>query len=163
MPTNLFQRVVFTFFTVAISVVFFVFYNQALQQGAMTNRVFWGSGRELLMEFPLAFACQFFIAGPLSMKLASRIVSPSVDHPRLIVLTITFMTIALMCPLMSFVSTVLYKGFGPELFAQWFQAMFFNFPLAVFSQFFFIGPFVRLIFRGLFRKTSLPAGLFSGL
>lgn len=163
MPNNLFQKIVFTCLTVAMSVVVFVLYNQALLHGSMSNEVFRSSGLDILMEFPIAFACQMLIAGPLSMVLARRIVTPSVDHPRIIVLTITFMTIAIMCPLMSLLSTALHRGVTPELGAQWLQAMFLNFPVAVFAQFFFVGPFVRMLFRGMFKKPSLPAGLSTGL
>lgn len=158
MPQTLFQKVFFTLLTVLVSVCVFVVYNLAVAAGGLTNQIFLSSWPEILIEFPVAFVLQFFVCGPLSLKLAFRVVDPRTDRPRHVVLAITFMTIALMCPAMSLASTVLHHGFGPELVAQGLQAMALNFPLAVFSQFFFIGPFVRLTFRTLFRvRPAQPA------
>jgi len=148
--------VVFAALTVLFSVVLFVIYNLALGAGALTNATFGQAGPEILREFPIALALQLLVAGPLSRRLAFRVVDPKAAPARLVGLTITFMTIALMAPMMSLASTLLYRGPSLELASQWLQALALNFPLAVFSQFFFVGPLVRWIFRALFRQHPAP-------
>lgn len=159
MPRTLFQRILFTLATVTFSVVVFVLYNIAIASGGMRNAVFQAAWSEILLEFPFAFLGQFLVAGPLSARLAFRVVDPRVDHPRLVVLAITFMTIPLMCPYMSLVSVVLHRGFTGELASQWLQAVAFNLPLAFFAQFLLIGPVVRFAFRRAWRIPSPPPGL----
>lgn len=69
------------------------------------------------------------------------------------------MTIPIMCPYMSFVSVLHYKGLTVELISFWLKAIVFNFPLAFFSQFFVIGPFVRFVFRSIYKLPSSRPGL----
>jgi hypothetical protein len=52
-----------------------------------------------------------------------------------------------MCPAMSFAATILYDGIGSQFVANWLRKIVFNFPFAFFTQFFFIGPAVRAVFR----------------
>lgn len=158
MPRTPFQRVLFTLMTVSFSVIVFVLYNVAIAAGGMRNAVFLDAWKEIVLEFPFAFLGQLLIAGPLSLKLAFRVVDPRVDSPRLVVLAITFMTIPIMCPYMSLVSIALHRGITTEIVAQWLQAMAFNLPLAFFSQFLLIGPTVRLAFRKAYRLPSVPPG-----
>lgn len=62
-----------------------------------------------------------------------------------------------MCPAMSFVAAWLYypyyDGFNIiTLLANWIKLVCYNFPFAFFSQLFFIQPFIRKLFKLLFRK-----------
>lgn len=57
-----------------------------------------------------------------------------------------------MCPMMTFVATILYNGITIEFLAQWMEKIVFNFPFAFFTQLFFIQPFVRFIFGVIFKK-----------
>ncbi|WP_278286233.1 DUF2798 domain-containing protein [Clostridium perfringens] len=57
-----------------------------------------------------------------------------------------------MCPMMSFVSALLFKGFNSELIANWLQNIVINFPFAFFTQLFLIQPFVRFVFRNVFKN-----------
>jgi hypothetical protein len=159
MPKTRFQAFLFTLMTVSFSVLAFVVYNRAIHAGGMRNSVFASIGDDLAFEFPVAFLAQFFAAGPLSRRLAWRVVDPRVDSPRIVVLAITFMTIPLMCPFMSLVSVMHHTGIDAELGARWLQAIPFNFPLAFFSQFLVIGPLVRFLFRSLYRIPSPAPGL----
>ena len=75
-------------------------------------------------------------------------------------------TVGIMCPLMSFLATILYNGiievgiFGRDLtnfiinFIPYFlQKVVLNFPFALLSQLFFIQPLTRVIFRSIFKKS----------
>jgi hypothetical protein len=161
MPTTKFQKVVFAFLSVIITVHLFVFYNLAIEMGGMSNQVFIASRKVVAIEFVFAFLLQIFVAGPLSLKLAFSLVNPREEKPYVITTAIICATVSLMCPMMSLVATILYNGITVEFLAQWMQKLVFNFPFAFFSQLFFIQPLVRFLFGVIFKKhlkeTSQPA------
>jgi len=150
MPQTGFQKLFFMALTVLISVMAFTTYNVALSLGGMSNRVFLLALREVPLEFVLAFVLEGALVYRLAERLALRVVDPGSDRPIVVILAITAMTICLMCPGMSFLATILYDGFNAEFLANWLHKMVFNFPFAFFAEIFFIGPFVRLVFRSLF-------------
>jgi hypothetical protein len=140
--------------SVAITVHVFVFYNLAIAMGGMSNRVFAASRGIVGKEFVCAFLLEIFVAGPLSTRIAFSMVNPREDKPYIVTTAIICATVGLMCPMMSFVATILYDGFSVEFFAHWMQKMSLNFPLAFFSQLFFIQPLVRFLFGAIFGKGS---------
>lgn len=155
MPKTKFQKLIFTFLTVIITVHLFVFYNVAIEKGSMSNQVFFDSLKLVPIEFIFAFFLQTFFGGPISMNLAFKIVNPQKDNPFIVKTVIICCTIIFMCPAMSFVSTILYNGLNCEFFAHWAQNIVFNFPFAFFTQIFFIQPIVRKLFKTIF-KQNLP-------
>ena len=100
---------------------------------------------------PIAFLLEFFLVEKLVMYFSFRIVNPS-DKPILVILTISTITVILMCPLMSMIATLLFKNPGSELVALWLETTVLNFPMALFFQIVVAGPLVRTIFRGIFKK-----------
>lgn len=152
MPTTKLQKVVFALLTVAITVHLFVFYNLAIAMGGMSNQVFIASRGVVAIEFVFAFLLEILVAGPLSEKLAFRVVNPRENKPFVVTTAIICATVGLMCPMMSFVATILYDGITAEFLAQWMQKIVFNFPFAFFTQLFFIQPFVRFLFGVIFKK-----------
>ena len=81
MPKTKFERIIFAFLSVVITVTLFVFYNISLEHGGMSNSVFKDSLNVFFIEFVFAFFLQIFIAGPLSMKITFRMVNPKEDKP----------------------------------------------------------------------------------
>lgn len=152
MPATKFQRIVFAFLTVSITVHLFVFYNLAISMKGMSNQVFIASRGVIPLEFIFAFLLEIFLVGPLAEKLAFRVVNPREDKPYIVTTAVIFATVGLMCPMMSFIATILYDGITAEFLAQWMQKIVFNLPFAVFTQLMFIQPFVRFLFRAIFRK-----------
>ena len=150
MPTTKFQKIIFAFLSVIISVHCFVFYNIAIEMGGMSNSVFLATKNVILIEFVFAFALEILIAEPLSLKIAFKKVNPVKDKPYVVTTAIICVTICLMCPMMSFVATVLYNGINAEFFANWMQKLVFNFPFAFFVELFFVQPIVRTVFNYLF-------------
>ena len=66
-------------------------------------------------------------------------------------------TVGLMCPAMSLIAAFLYYPYanGFDIFtllANWLKLVCFNFPFALLTQLFFIQPFVRTVFRFVFRS-----------
>lgn len=154
MPKNLFQEIIFTLMMVAVMVYAMVVYNISLDRGGLTNEVFLMAFGELLIMGIAAFILEMFIAGPLAKKLAFCFVDPEKDRSILVILAISAMTVCLMCPMMSLLATLLFKGIDTQVISKWLQTTAMNFPMALCWQIFFAGPLVRKIFRTLFRGKT---------
>ena len=140
MPRNQFQRMVFAFITVLITVHAYVFYSlyvlngSAFIQGASALGVHTSSvieainilggvpvfGRPLpiwaivLIEFALAYLLECTVGSPLSFKLACRKFDPRQTHPVIFESVIINATVGIMCPAMSFLATFLYFPYSWE-------------------------------------------------
>ncbi len=178
MPRNRFQRMVFAFITVVITVHAYVFYSLYVINGNMFLQLTGESSviaainkmggvsvfgtpvpiwAVVLIEFAFAFTLENLIGSPLSFKLACKNFDPKTTHPVLFEATIICATVAIMCPVMSFIATFIYYNYQVgfniwTLLANWLKLVCFNFPFAFFTQLFFIQPAVRTIFKLLFAK-----------
>jgi hypothetical protein len=178
MPRNQFQRMVFAFLTVVITVHAYVFYSLYVINGKTLMEINNASGvieainnqggvymfgrylpiwAVILIEFCFAYLLEIIMGSPLSFKLASKVFDPTKNHPMLFETAIICATVGLMCPAMSFLAAWFYypyyAGFNfITLLANWLKLVCFNFPFAYFSQLFFIQPFVRTLFKLLFKK-----------
>lgn len=151
MPKNKFQDVVFTIIMATVMVYGMVVYNVALNTGGVTNATFLIALHELPIMVPIAFVLEFFIVSKLAGALAFRVVKPT-DRPAAITAAISICICCIMCPIMSLVATILFKE-NPS-FGTWVQTWGMNFPMALLYQLFYCGPFVRLIFRTIFREKK---------
>lgn len=150
MPKTKLQDVIFTIMMVIVMVYAMVVYNIAIDKGGVKNEVFVLAFGELILMGIVGFILEMLVAGPLAKRLAFRLMEPVEDKMIFIILAISSITVCLMCPMMSFVATVLFKGFNSQLIANWVQTTALNFPMALCWQIFFAGPFVRLLFRHMF-------------
>ncbi len=178
MPRNQFQRMVFAFLTVLVTVHAYVFFSLYVVNGEtlmnmtgadsvihainsqggvyMCGRMFpiWVV---ILVEFCFAYVLECVMGSPCSFKLAKNVFNPAKNHHMIFETAIICATVGLMCPTMSLIAAWLYypyyNGFNLwTLLANWLKLMCFNFPFAFFSQLFFIQPFVRTVFKFLFKK-----------
>jgi hypothetical protein len=178
MPQNQFQRMVFAFLTVIITVHGYVFYSLYVINGATLMEITGQSsviaainanggvymfGRYLpiwlviVIEFCFAYLLENLVGSPLSFKLACRVFDPRKNHPMIFESAIICATVGIMCPAMSFLAAWFYypyyAGFNIfTLLANWLKLVCYNLPFAYFSQLFFIQPCVRVIFKALFAK-----------
>ena len=152
MPKTKFQNVIFTIIMALVMVYAMICYNISLNTGGMKNEVFLLAFHELIIMWPLAFVLEIFVVERLAQKLAFRIVTPGKDKPIFITLAISSFIVCLMCPMMSLAATILFKNAGSEFVAVWIQTTALTCPMAFFWQIFFAGPFVRLVFRTMFKK-----------
>ena len=129
MPKTKFQNVVFTLMMSFLMVYAMICYNISMNIGGMTNQVFLMAFHEMIIMWPAAFILEFFLVDHLAHKLAFCMVTPQ-DRPIVITLAISIMIIAIMCPIMSFIATLLFKNAGKEFVAVWLQTTFLNFPVA---------------------------------
>ncbi len=155
MPKNTFQEVVFTILMVFVMVYAMICYNIALNTGGMTNSVFAAAFHELIIMGPIAFILDFFIVGKIAKAKAFKIVDIKKDNPFHLVLAISFVSVILMCPLMSLAATILFKNAGNQIIAVWLQTTALNFPMALCWQIFFAGPAVRFIFGHIFKEKKV--------
>ena len=180
MPTNQFQRMVFAFLTVIVTVHAYVFYSLYVVNGNTLMEVTGESsvikainaqggimlcGRMvpiwavILIEFVLAFLLESVMGSPCSFKLACKVFDPKSTHPVMFECAIICATVGLMCPAMSFIAAWLYypyyMGFNlATLLANWLKLVCYNFPFAFFTQLFFIQPLIRTVFKAIFRKNN---------
>lgn len=152
MPKSKVQSVLFTIVMAFVMVYALVCYNIALDKGGMSNEIFLIAFHEIVIMLPVAFVLEFFVVEKSATKLAFRIVTPQ-DRPIFITLAISSMIVCIMCPIMSFIATLLFAHAGNQLIAVWIQKTFMNFPVAFFWQIFIAGPLVRNLF-GFFNKKS---------
>lgn len=184
MPTNQFQRMVFAFLTVIVTVHAYVFYSLYVVNGNTLMEVTGESsvikainaqggvmmcGRMvpiwavILIEFVLAFLLESVMGSPCSFKLACKVFDPKSTHPVMFECAIICATVGLMCPAMSFIAAWLYypyyMGFNlATLLANWLKLVCYNFPFAFFTQLFFIQPLIRTVFKAIFRKNTIEQG-----
>ena len=157
MPKNKFQEVIFTIIMVFVMVYAMICYNITLNVGGMSNEVFLSAFHELIIMGPIAFVLDFFIIGGLAKKVAFKIVDVRRDNPFHLVLAISAVSVAFMCPCMSFAATLLFKNAGSQIISVWLQTTAMNFPMAFFWQIFYAGPFVRFVFGKLFPEKEKAA------
>ena len=148
MPKNKFQDVVFTAIMATVMVYGMVVYNVALNTGGVTNATFLIALHELPIMVPIAFVLEFFFVGKLAKMLAFTVVRPD-DRPQVITYAISICICCIMCPIMSLIATILFKDV--KTFGTFVQTWGMNFPVALLYQLFYCGPFVRFIFRKIFK------------
>ncbi|MCM1115425.1 MAG: hypothetical protein NC397_08020 [Clostridium sp.] len=178
MPRNQFQRMIFALITVIITVHAYVFYSLYVVNGSTLMEITGAGGvldainaqggvymfgkmlpiwAVILVEFCCAYLLEVVMGSPCSFKLASKVFDMKKTNPVIFETAIICATVGLMCPAMSFLAAIFYypyyEGFHVLTFlANWLKLVCFNFPFAFFTQLFFIQPFVRTVFKVLFRK-----------
>ena len=185
MPQNQFQKMVFAFLTVLVTVHAYVSYSLYLVNGSTLMQVTGADsvinaintqggvymfGRMLpiwavvLIEFIFAYALECIMSSPASFRLACKNFDPRKTHPVLFESAIICATVGLMCPAMSFLAACFYypyyEGFNlVTLLADWLKLVCFNLPFAFFTQLFFIQPLIRTVFKAIFcrKKQIQPA------
>jgi hypothetical protein len=149
MPKNKLQDVVYTAIMAIVMVYGMIVYNVALNMGVVNGTTFLAALQELPIMAPIAFVLEFFVVGGIAKKLAFSVMKPT-DRPQFITYAISICICCIMCPVMSLIATVLFKE---PSFGMWVKTWAMNFPMAILYQMFYCGPFVRLIFRTIFRNS----------
>jgi len=178
MPRNQFQRMVFAFLTVVITVHAYVFYSLYVVNGqtlmnitgenSVLNAIRTQGGvymlgrmcpiwSVVLLEFLFAYVLEILVGSPVSFRLALRKFDPQNNHPMIFESAVINATVGIMCPAMSLIAAFLYfpyyAGFNMwTLLANWLKLVCYNFPFAFFTQMYFIQPFVRTVFKVIFAK-----------
>jgi hypothetical protein len=154
MPRTKFQDLVFTCIMVVIMVYCMTLYNLARETG-LHYVTFLQALQFMWPEAVAAFFAQKYVAGPLARKQTFRLLQPGVDKQILITVSIAGFTVSMMAPIMTLFATLWHRGFIWDLPLIWLSNLIYNYPFALIIQIFYVGPLVRWIFRGLFRKQLM--------
>ncbi len=154
MPRNKFQDVIFTIIMVIPMVYGMIVYNIAISVGGMHSFILLEAFNELYIMAPIAFVIEVLIVGRVAQWGMKRTLDVRRAQPFLITMVISGITLAIMCPVMSFFGTLFFKDYNGDFFAVWLQTAALAFPMAFFWQFFYCGPVARFIFRLIFGKRN---------
>ena len=155
MPKDLKQEIIYTIMMVIVMVYGMICYNIALSSGGMQNFVFATALKELPIMGIAAFLLDFFIVGHFAKHQTFKMFNPEKGPAIFIILSISILSICLMCPLMSFIATILFKvGFCADTVSTWIQTTIMNFPMVFFWQLVVAGPLIRLIFGKMFPEKE---------
>lgn len=146
MPKTKFQDIIFTIMMVFVMVYGMICYNMAISMHGMSNVIFLKAFHELPIMGAIAFVLEFFLVGKIARKTASKLVNSQKTGPFSMIMAVSAVTVAWMCPLMSFAATLLFKDAGRQIIAAWLQTTLLNYPMALIWQFFVAGPLVRKVF-----------------
>ena len=154
MPKTKKQEVIFCILMIIVMVYAMVCYNIAWELG-MSNQVFLMALKELVIMGLIAFVIEFFFVEKAVKQITFKNLDPAKTHPLMITLMISGLTVAFMCPIMSFIATLMHHAQDPSaIIAVWLQTAARNFPMAFFWQIFYAGPFVRFLFRRIQRFSE---------
>lgn len=152
MPKNKFQDVVFMLLMVVCMVYCMTLYNMFLNFG-MTYANFGRALAGMWIEAPVAFIMVRYVSNPTALRFIGKVRKTGVTQPILIQVLMAGVNVMIMCPAMTLFVTILHNGLTANLLLDWFPKLLVNFPFALVIQIFYVGPFVRAVFRFLFRNS----------
>lgn len=125
----------------------------------MTNVVFWEAFQEAWYMGVFVFIFSNLWGNRMGARFMQRHCDPSRDNPYFCRLMRQAGTVAVMCPTMSMVASILFNlifAGAPvsELPAIWVGTVLKNFPMAFFWNMFAAAPFTRWLFGRLFPQTN---------
>ena len=171
MPKNKVQGIIFGLIMSYSMAYGMEVYNIAIKLGVnlsaggfsnMTNIVFWEAFKEALYMGAFVFLFSNLWGNRMGAAFAARHCEPGRDNPYFCQLMRQAGTIAIMCPTMSMVASILFNlilAGAPvsQLPAIWVGTFLKNFPMAFFWNMFAAAPFTRWFFGVLFRRKNAVA------
>ena len=154
MPKTKFQEFIYGVLMTFFMVLAMELYNAGMRNGGLTYDAIPSALLEMRFMFPICFVMGFFFIDRLAPKIAFKMVTLGEDKPIIVTTVRACVTVAFMCPIMSFWATLIFKHAGINFIPAWLQTIACNFPMAFFWQVFYCGPLVRFLFRKLFRVPS---------
>lgn len=154
MPKTKLQSVIFTAIMAFCMVYCMTVYTISLNSGALRYQVFAMAIKEMWLEYIVVFCLIFFIITNTAKRLALRIIDPTSAQPIYMLLSIQCFTVCQIVPVITLFATLVHNGISADWFCQWIQLAVICFPMALCLQVFFVGPFVRLIFRTIFKNQD---------
>ena len=158
MPKTKFQNFIFTLMTAILMAYCMIVYSVAINSTeGLVNQTFLVALKEFPVEGVIVFILAFFIASPIAKKLAFRIVTPEKDNKMLVILSIQTFTVLTMVGLMSIYTLFAQHLINSNIVCNYIVLFCKNFIMAYPLQIFFVGPFVRNIFRIIFKNQLKEA------
>ncbi len=151
MPKTKFQDLVFSAIMVLTMVYAMTVYNTALESG-LSYTTFILALRRMWVEAAIAFIVQRYIARPVISKMMQHMFPGGEGSMRFRIIVTAGCNVMIMAPIMTLCISALHCGISWDLPLLWLPKLLINFPFALIIQVFYIGPFVRKLFRLLFKK-----------
>lgn len=175
MPKTKFQSAVFGLIMSYVMAYGMEVYNVAIKMGfnlktggfsSMTNIVFWEAFKEALYMGLFVFIFSNLWGNRLGAKFADKYCDPEKDNPYFCRIMRQAGTVAVMCPTMSLVATILFSIIlGGQswinLPAIWVGTVLKNFPMAFFWNMFAATGFTRIVFGLIFRNGKKKSKVLS--
>ena len=134
------------------------FYNTGLRMGGMTNEGFFMAFSEMRFMVPVCFVMGYFFMDRIAPKIAFKMVTPGEDKEIFCIIVRAAVTVCLMCPVMSFWATLIFKQPGVQFLAVWLETIVINFPMASAGRFSSVGRWYGS-YSGRFLKGRLKSRL----
>ncbi|MGN0240635.1 MAG: DUF2798 domain-containing protein [Candidatus Weimeria sp.] len=150
MPESRKESLIFTLMMVFCMVYCMSVYTISLSAGKLTYAAFGIALKEMWVEYIVVFCLVFFFVTRTAMHLARR--TAGIDTPLLTMLCIQFFTVCMVVPSITLFAVFFHNGFTANWFTQWITLIVQCFPMALCLQVALAGPFVRFVFRMLFRR-----------
>lgn len=150
MPKTKFQSFIFTIFMVFLMVLCMTIYTLSIQLGTLNSQVFYMAIKEMWLEYVVVFLLIFFVMTDRSIKTARKMIDFKTISPIFMTLLIQCLTVCQIVPVITLFATMIHHGIGADCFFIWLKLMVECFPMALCLQLFFVGPFVRTVFRKIF-------------
>ncbi|MDR0857349.1 MAG: DUF2798 domain-containing protein [Mycoplasmataceae bacterium] len=159
MPKNWKEELIFTLLMVTFIVIGMVTYNLIIHQVVENgDHSFWDFVKSwytgACIAFLTALVLEFFIVRHIVALIVFKVIKVNPQKPIHMILSIAFVTMAIMCPFMSFVGTVLDVGWsglsGMEFLNTFWKNVCFIIPLNLLIA----GPLSRLIFSKLYKDIE---------
>ena len=151
MPKTVFQSVVFSAIMAFCMVFCMSVYTISMNMGGLSYPVFGMAISEMWLEFVVVIVIVMGFVSKAAQKLALRILTPGEQKPIFFILAIQYFTVCIMVPCMTLFATFVHNGASYDWFTNWIELACKCFPMALCLQIFFVGPFVRWVFRTIFR------------
>lgn len=164
MPKTKFQGIIFGLIMSYSMAIGMEIYNVAIKMGYnvtaggfsnMTGRVFPAALAEASFMGLIVFIVSNLVGNRVGSAFAAKYTDPEKDNPYFCRVMRQVGTVAVMCPAMSLVATVLFSvlpgnvGAGSTI-TVWIGTVMKNFPMAFFWNMFAAAPFTRLVFGEIF-------------
>ena len=120
MPKTKPQKVFFSVVMAVLMVYPMELYNLALEQGGLKNELLWRPFLDLPLMGVLVIVLESLIAGPVARRVMRRHFDPEKDKPIFCTLAVQWVTVTLMCPMMSLAATLIFKQPGWETAGRFF-------------------------------------------
>ena len=129
-------------------------YNVSLNLGGLSARSLRIAVGHFPFEWFIGFLLAFFLASKFAKQMSGKVIEVN-DRVLLKILSIQTFTVCAMVPMMSLLGTIMNAEWNMDFVFIWVQTSVLNFGMALFLQYFVVGPVCRKVFRMIFVKNQL--------
>jgi len=152
------KEILFTSFICAVMVGFMGLFTMAVQSHSLSLPVLIQAARCFIPAYLFALIIELLVVSRVAKRVAVKIADPDENSPGIVILTVSFCMVCCMSFCMTWFGAVMQNGLTsnvvPFFLNNWPRC----FMVALFSQWFFAGPFSRYVFSRLGARLGSGAG-----